>query len=511
MVKVLAKQDIYRMLFDSASEGLVVTNANGEILLFNTRLLEIFLYQEKDLVGKPIEVLIPSRHRNEHMRQRHHFAKAPESRKMGAGRDLTGLRQDGTEFPIEVSLNNIEIEDEKFFMALVTDISQRKIIENKIHDLNRDLEKRVEQRTAALEESQELYALIAKNYPKGSINVLDENLVCVFAEGENAERDSKALGGPVGLIFTSRYPENQQNYIENNLKTVFTGISNSFDVIGENEFYKLNAVPLTNKFGRISRILVVERDVTEEKRYEQEIQKALEREKELNELKGRFVSMASHEFRTPLSTILSSATLASKYQSTADFEKQSKHLDRIKSSVTHLTNILNDFLSLSKLEEGMVILRPETVQFKEYFENLRNEMQEITKDGQVLKLMMNLDTEKGIIDPMLFKNTCINLISNAIKYSNEDTEIDLMVQAQPASLVFSVKDKGIGIPEKEQRNLFERFFRAQNAMNIQGTGLGLNIIKRYVEMMDGVIIFSSKEGVGSIFTVEIPYLNNSEA
>lgn len=240
------------------------------------------------------------------------------------------------------------------------------------------------------------------------------------------------------------------------------------------------------------------------KENEREISKALEKERELNELKSRFVTIASHEFRTPLSTILSSASLIERYNNPDDIEKRVKHINRIKSSVTNLTGILNDFLSISKLEEGKVNKTPVEFQIIEFSKEVVEEMQEVAKDGQTILYNHIGDDDLVKLDKLILKNILINLLSNAIKYSPEGRPIEYLTEINNKVISITVNDKGIGIPESDQSHLFSRFFRAHNAGNIQGTGLGLNIVKRYTELLGGSIDFKSELNKGTTFNVQIP-------
>lgn len=245
----------------------------------------------------------------------------------------------------------------------------------------------------------------------------------------------------------------------------------------------------------------------------EELSEAFENEKELSELKSRFVTMASHEFRTPLSTILSSAYLLEKYNQRNPDDKVQKHIQRIKGAVGGMKSILEDFLSLGKLEEGQVQTRKEKLSagiVVEDINNLVQEMEALLKPGQKIKLNSDLRNEEIWIDKHLLKNILMNLISNAVKFSNENAVIAILVSLVNTNLVVSVKDEGIGISEEDQQHLFERFFRARNAVNIQGTGLGLHIVGKYLELMNGSIKMKSVLNEGSIFTVYIPQ-NNSTA
>ncbi len=236
----------------------------------------------------------------------------------------------------------------------------------------------------------------------------------------------------------------------------------------------------------------------------QEVMRALEKERELNELKSRFVTTASHEFRTPLATILSSVSLIGRYNLVEEEEKRFKHIYRIKSAVHNLTEILNDFLSLSKLEEGVIRNQPEEIIIDKFSSEIADELKSMAKEGQKITYNHSGDRQNINMDRQLLKNIIINLLSNAIKYSSENKEIIFNTTLHLSKLKITIKDSGMGIPEQDQPLLFERFFRAQNASHIQGTGLGLNIVKKYVELLNGEISFISKLNVGSTFTIIIP-------
>lgn len=238
-------------------------------------------------------------------------------------------------------------------------------------------------------------------------------------------------------------------------------------------------------------------------RSQQDLREALEKEKELGELKSRFVSTASHEFRTPLSTIQSSAALIGRYPQSEQQEQREKHISRIKSSVNILNTILNDFLSLSKLEQGEVILKREQIEIFDFLNETCQEMEGLLKDRQNIVPFVDgqdfvVTTDKGVL-----KNILFNLLSNAIKYSGAG-EIECKAFRDGDRISISVTDHGMGIPASEQKHLFQRFFRAYNATNIQGTGLGLYIVSQYAQLLKGEITFHSEEGAGSVFTFTLP-------
>jgi PAS domain S-box-containing protein len=253
-----------------------------------------------------------------------------------------------------------------------------------------------------------------------------------------------------------------------------------------------------------STITALEKEVQVRKKAEEEARKALDKERELNELKSKFVSIASHEFRTPLSSVMSSASLINQYIDRNEIEKVHKHVLRIKSSVNHLTSILNDFLSLGKLEEGKIDVKKESIHILEFLKEIKEEITPTLKTGQSIKINCNPSIEQVKSDVRILRNILFNLISNASKYSNDNKSITIECFPDPNGVGFAIRDEGIGIPLEDQKHMFDRFFRASNAGNVQGTGLGLNIVKRYVDLLDGSISFQSQFGKGSIFTVMIP-------
>lgn len=244
-------------------------------------------------------------------------------------------------------------------------------------------------------------------------------------------------------------------------------------------------------------------------RSKEELSEALDAEKELGELKSRFVTMASHEFRTPLSTILSSAYLLEKYGAVADTEKINKHVQRIKSAVTGMKSILEDFLSLGKLEEGSINANIKSVTSEDCFSEMQDalsEMEQALKPGQKINFECSGDSVV-LLDKNFLKNILLNLVSNAIKFSKENSTIEVAAKTGEDGLLFTVKDNGIGISEEDKQHLFERFFRARNAVNIQGTGLGLHIVVKYLALMNGNIEFNSELEKGTTFTIHIPANN----
>ncbi|SHN14026.1 PAS domain-containing sensor histidine kinase [Mucilaginibacter sp. OK098] len=236
----------------------------------------------------------------------------------------------------------------------------------------------------------------------------------------------------------------------------------------------------------------------------EEIGVSLEKEKELNLLKSRFVSIASHEFRTPLTSIQLSASLIEKYAESFHTVNIAKHVAKIKSAVFNLTAILNDFLSIEKIEAGKEEAVYSVFNLVKLSEEITQEMQVIAKQNQNIVYHHTGSQNSVKLDKNLLKNCISNLITNAIKYSGENTLIAFNTEINANSSIITVKDNGIGIPEADQKHLFEAFFRAHNTGTIPGTGLGLNIVARYTELMNGTIDFKSTVNKGTLFTITFP-------
>lgn len=397
-------------LFENATEGIILTNNKGEIVLVNPAAERMFGFSSGEIVGKPIEILIPEKNKSHHEDLRKGFYKNPSNREMGHGRDLYGKKKDGENLPVEVSLSYYHRENEMYVIAFIVDITRRKEIES---------------------------------------NML-----------------------------------NQQKELER--------ISN--------EIRKLNA-ELEAKVEE--RTMILKEALHRLEQSQSELSEALDKERQLNEIKSRFVSMASHEFRTPLSTVLSSASLLAKYSSSDEQEKRIRHIDKIKSSVKHLNDILEDFLSLGKLDEGKVESHSVEFNLQEFVTETADEMKSLLKKGQQISTR-----HQGInlieSDKKLLKNVIINLITNAIKFSEEGKKITISTVVNRDRAIISVTDEGIGIAQEDLDHLFTSFFRGGNALNIQGTGLGLHIVKRYLDLIGGDVDLKSSLGHGTTVTINIP-------
>ena len=303
-----------------------------------------------------------------------------------------------------------------------------------------------------------------------------------------------------GTLFPFRLGVNEVKYSG---RTIYAGFIHDLSKEKEAESKILHYASQLEKLVE-ERTVSLQKSVTELQEAKETVSKSLEKEKELNQLKSRFVSMASHEFRTPLSSIQLSASLIEKYKLQSDDTNVSKHVYKIKNSVGNLTTILDDFLSLERLEAGKIETNFTKFDIVKLAEEITEEMQLMAKKDQNIIYQHTGLSSMVLLDQNLLRNCIVNLISNAIKYSGENTFIEFNTELTGAECIVTVKDNGIGIPETDHKHLFEPFFRANNTGNIPGTGLGLNIILRYVKLMGGKVDFNSLVNQKTIFTLNFP-------
>jgi PAS domain S-box-containing protein len=639
-------------IFNNATEGMLIVNKGGNIVLVNEFAERLFGYNQGELVGVSIENLLPDHLRASHFHKRQAFMAKPQTRPMGEGLELLAKKKDGNEFPVEISLSHFKNAEGTFAIAFIVDLSERKkameqinreqqlaqtyfelapvlfvvldtngkiisankygiqylgyskaeilgkhfteflpddekdealqrfqkivngtsnefknestvqnsrgqilevswrkvavkdkagkvvavlsagidITEKKhqerlanlhqvaIQNLNDDLEIRIRKRTADLNEAvrklkstnqelevnQRLFKAIMHHFPDSVIGVLNKDLRYVFADGQELQHIGlNKIDNRGERVFDNIHPA-LSSEAEEKLSKVFKGDRISYDVEMDDRSYTINSVPLPDERGAINEIIVVIRNITERKRVEQDLLRSIEKEKELTNMKSKFVTLASHEFRTPLTTILSSVFLLENYTGQELETKRAAHFGKIKRSVNNLIELLNDFISLGKLDEGRIKVTYSEINIKEFLERLVPEMELVRKENQTIRCEYMGEENLVFSDNQLLRSILLNLIGNAIKYSPADAEIKVTVAVTDKDLSLKVIDHGMGIPEEENKHIFKRFYRAQNAGNIEGTGLGLNIVRKYVRLLKGNIKFQSKLNVGTTFTVVLP-------
>lgn len=286
------------------------------------------------------------------------------------------------------------------------------------------------------------------------------------------------------------------------------GIERILYTDSSNIWLEVNKIPLNHSISNNLKILYTIEDVTEQKKAEDETRKAIEKEKEFIELKSRFITTISHDFRTPLTIILSSAEMLKVYLNKLSEEKIIKHLQRIENTVQNMAQLLDDILLLQKYEGQKIEFKPIQMEVVEFCVELVEEFKISTNKHHIYLNNQPLSI-RGNLDPKILRQILSNLLSNAIKYSPQGGNIYVNLFKQRETVIFQVKDEGIGIPVTEQSQLFTSFYRATNVGNISGTGLGLSIVKKAVDCHQGQITVESEVGTGTTITVILP-LNSSD-
>jgi PAS domain S-box-containing protein len=383
----------------NAIDGIITIDERGHIETINPAACSLFQYLPEEIIGNNISFLMPAPDKEQHNEYIERYKRTGQAHIIGIGRDVVGLKKDGSQFPFRLAVSEVQFLGRKIYAGFIHDISHQREAEERLKDYTTHLEDLIEERTQSLKATVE--------------------------ELQTAKED---------------------------------------------------------------------------------LSLSLDKEKELGLLKSRFVSIASHEFRTPLTSVQLSVSLIEKYAGPFNNPQIIKHVGKIKHAVGNLTSILNDFLSLEKLEAGKQEPALHDFDLVKFSETIIEEMQVLAKQNQNI-IYQHTGTKSMVrLDHNLLKNCIVNLINNAIKYSGENTFIGFTTEINDRDCVITVSDNGIGIPEADQKHLFEAFFRAHNTGTISGTGLGLNIVARYTTLMNGKIEFKSEINQGTLFTITFPML-----
>jgi PAS domain S-box-containing protein len=393
----------FEAVFTNATLGIIVCNKPGRMVSVNARAGQLFGYPPAQLLGQPIELLVPHAASRHHAQMRESYNADPQMRNMGHNRPLAGQRRDGSEFPVEASLSYFYLDEELYVVAYILDLTAKQAAEQELLTQH--------QRVARL----------------------------------NAELEQKVIDRTNALLLTLEQLEKRGD----------------------------------------------------------ELALALQAEQELGELKSRFVSMASHEFRTPLTAVLTSADLIEEFPGGHQQAQRLKYVDHIRTSVQHLNAILEEFLSVGRIEEGKMEANPANLNLTSLVRDTVADMQSLLKPGQTIDWQVACPIPVRL-DASLLRKILMNLLSNALKYSGENSVITVRAGCQPHELRLTVQDHGVGISREDQAHLFEQFFRAPSVVTVPGTGLGLYIITKYLELMGGTIDLQSAPGLGTTVTIALP-------
>lgn len=490
--------DVLELLSEVISEGILIVDENHKIIASNARANGMFGYKSNALNGQPLEMLIPISTRDKHSSLATHFFAMGTPKFMGEGKALVGLRKDGGEFPVEISLNPFQLSGKQYVMALIMDVTEK-----------RKAEQTIDYWFQIFDESlNEIYVFDAETFVFINVNrgaqlnlgysIREMNQMTVL--DIKPDLNLKVMQRLVAPLISKRKE-----------KVIFETIHRRKD----GSIYPVEVHLQLSNIGKRKVFVAIVLDITERKNYTQQLENkveertlqlrsALQAEKKLNELKTKFLSLVSHEFKTPLASILTSTSLLSKYTETRQQENRDKHIATIKSKVKYLDNILSDFLSIERLDTGKVNYNITLFPLSKVVNEVLYDANMLLKEGQRIKYPQQIDGVMVEFDEKIMALSLSNLIHNAIKYSPEGAVIALKVSHVDGYLKIDIIDNGFGIPPEDQPFIFDRYFRATNVLTVQGTGIGLNIVRQHMHNLDGNVTFKSEFGEGSTFTLYIP-------
>ncbi|MHA7111756.1 PAS domain S-box protein [Sunxiuqinia elliptica] len=491
-----ASEEKFRGMLDSTPDSMVILNSRGEITHVNQRTIQSFGYSVKELIGEKVECLVPERFRDKHLGLRDSYVNNPKPRQMGLGLELYARRKDGTEFPVEVSLNHQLIGGEVYVLSAIRDITERKKNEETLRESQ-------ERFSSAFEYAAIGMALVSLDGGWMKVNRSICRLLGYDKE-ELAQMTFQDITHPDDLDLDLDYVGKM---IRGEIRT-YNIEKRYFHKNGGLIWVLLSVSLVRSKEGEPMYFISQLEDISEKKQAEHE-RIARQAAEEANKAKSLFLANMSHEIRTPLNSIIGFSDLLY-----ASFEggKAKSQVDSIRRSGRHLLQIINDILDLSKIEAGRMEFQPEPVAF----ERLVNDMEVMFRQRAAEKnISFFMEFEQAIpailwIDEIRMRQILFNLLGNAIKFTTEGEVILSFNQVwegkQILRLIITVEDTGIGIPEDQLERIFEPFTQQEGQLEKRfgGTGLGLSITQRLVKMMEGSISVSSEVGKGSTFRVEIP-------